>query len=176
MFADKKQTDDITAVVVEILTQSRRDQIKKDLGFNEDMPVYLQFVSYYEEIDRVSAKVLRDMDETGYSDESIRKMKLTITELLANAIGHGNEDNHSKKVTMGHLVETTVVTVAIIDEGKGFDPSNIPDPTLPQNLIKDHGRGLYIVRNYVDEIDFNRKGNRILIRKYRFSGKRNGSI
>lgn len=169
--AEGKQESDITAVVVEILTQSRRDQLKKVLGFEEDTPVYLQFLSYYEEIDTVSAHVLRDMDETGYSDESIRKMKLTITELLANAIGHGNKDDHSKKVTMGHIVENTAVTVAVMDEGDGFNPSDIPDPTLPENLIKDHGRGLYIVRNHVDEIHFNKKGSRVLIRKYRFGNK-----
>ncbi len=174
MITKTKQTDDVTAVVVEILTQSRRDQIKKRLGFAQDTPVYLQFLSYYEEIDAVSATVLRDMDETGYSDESIRKMKLTITELLANAIGHGNKDDHSKKVTMGHVVETTKVTIGIMDEGEGFDPASIPDPTLPENLIKDHGRGLYIVRNYVDEIDFNKNGNRVLISKFRFKKKKHG--
>ncbi len=112
------------------------------------------------------------MDEMGYSDDSIRKMKLTITELVANAIGHGNKDDHSKKVTLGHFVESGVVTVAIMDEGEGFNYSNIPDPTLPKNLIKDHGRGLYIARNYVDEIHFNKKGNRVLIHKYRFSKDR----
>lgn len=173
MITKSKPVDDITAVIVEILTQSRRDQIKKELGFKQDIPVYLQFLSYYEEIDAVSATVLRDMDETGYSDESIRKMKLTITELLANAIGHGNEDDHSKKVTMGHVVETTSVTIGITDEGEGFNPSSIPDPTLPENLIKDHGRGLYIVRNYVDDIEFNKKASRVLIRKYRFKKKKN---
>lgn len=172
---EAKQADDITAIVVEVLIQSRRDQLKKELGFEEDKPVYLQFISYYEEIDEVSASVLRDMDETGYSDENIRKMKLTITELLANAIGHGNKDDHSKKVTLGHSVENAVVTVAVMDEGNGFDPLKIADPTLPENLIKDHGRGLYIVSNHVDEIHFNKKGNRVLIRKYRFGNKKNGS-
>ena len=172
---ETKQTDDITAIVVEILTQSRRDQLKKELGFEEDKPVYLQFISYYEEIDAASASVLREMDETGYSDESIRKMKLTITELLANAIGHGNKDNHSKKVTIGHIVENTIVAVAVMDEGDGFDPASIPDPTLPENLIKDHGRGLYIVSNHVDEMLINKKGNRVLISKYRFGNKKNGS-
>lgn len=175
LILETKQTDDITAIVVEVLTQSRRDQLKKELGFEEDKPVYLQFISYYEEIDAASANILREMDETGYSDESIRKMKLTITELLANAIGHGNKDNHSKKVTMGHIVENTVVTVAVMDEGDGFDPSKIPDPTLPENLIKDHGRGLYIVSNHVDELHFNKKGNRVLISKYRFGNKKNDS-
>lgn len=168
MITKYNQRDDITAIVVEILTQSRKNQIKNELGFDESTPVFLQYLSYYEEIDTVSAQILKEMDEIGFSDEVIRKMKLTITELLANAIGHGNEDDHSKKVIVGHVVEINNVKVAILDEGKGFDPDKIPDPTLPENLIKDHGRGLYIVQNYVDEISFNAKGNRVLIRKSRF--------
>jgi anti-sigma regulatory factor (Ser/Thr protein kinase) len=169
----QEQIDDITALIIEVLTQSRREKIKTDLGFDKNDPMYLQFLSYYEEIDTVLANLLRDMDNIGYSNESIRKMKLTITELLANAIGHGNKGDHSKKVTMGHLVKEPYVTVAIMDEGKGFNFHNIPDPTLPENLIKDRGRGLYIVGHYVDEIHFNKKGNRILIRKYRTARKKN---
>lgn len=170
--AKNEQVDDVTAVIIEVLTQSRRDKIKTDLGFDRNDPIYLQFLSYYEEIDTVLANLLRDMDNIGYSDESIRKMKLTITELLANAIGHGNEGDHTKKVTMGHLVKEPFVTVGIMDEGKGFKFKDIPDPTLPENLIKDRGRGLYIVGHYVDEMKFNKKGNRILIRKYRTAGKK----
>jgi serine/threonine-protein kinase RsbW len=53
-----------------------------------------------------------------------------------------------------------------MDEGEGFDPKKIPDPTLPENLIKDCGRGLFIVQNYVDKVDFNEKGNRITVEKH----------
>ncbi len=171
----KEQVDDITALIIEVLTQSRRDKIKTELGYDKNDPMYLQFLSYYEEIDMVLANLLRDMDNIGYSDESIRKMKLTVTELLANAIGHGNEGDHTKKVTMGHLVKEPYVTVAIMDEGKGFVFDDIPDPTLPENLIKDRGRGLFIVGHYVDKMQFNKKGNRILIRKYRTGRKKNDS-
>lgn len=169
--SSENQIDDITAVVVEVQTQSRRDQIKIDLGFAPNLPVYLQNISYYEDIDAASSHILRDMDQSGYSDESIRKMKLTVTELLANAIGHGNKNEHSKRVVMGHITTASDITVAVIDEGDGFKPDDVPDPTLPENLIKDHGRGLFIVKNFVDEIHFNKKGNRVLIRKYRFSNR-----
>jgi serine/threonine-protein kinase RsbW len=158
--------DDVTAVVIEVLTQSRKDQIKEKLGFSKDDPVYLQFISYYEEMDKAAGIILKDMDAAAFPDESIRKMKITLTELMANAIGHGNDEDHSRKATIGHMVTRTVASVGIMDEGPGFDPSQIPDPTLPENLVKDHGRGLYIVRNYVDEMVFNEKGNRILIWKY----------
>jgi serine/threonine-protein kinase RsbW len=160
------QKEDITILSVEILSESRKEQIKEKLGFKREDPVYLQYLSYYEEMDKTVGIILRDMDAVAFPDEFIRKMKITLTELLANAIGHGNNENHAKKVTMGHIVTRDSALIAIMDEGEGFDPATIPDPTLPENLIKDHGRGLYIVRNYVDEIKHNETGNRILICKY----------
>jgi anti-sigma regulatory factor (Ser/Thr protein kinase) len=55
--------------------------------------------------------------------------------------------------------------ISILDEGKGFNPKSIPDPTLPENLKKDCGRGLFIVRKYVDVLKFNAVGNRVTVIK-----------
>ncbi len=158
--------DDITVISVEILNQSRKDQIKEKLGFSADDPVYLQFLSYYEEMDVVIAVILASLDNFGYQDDVIRKMKITLTELLVNAILHGNNKDFSKKVIVGHLVDKTKAVISIMDEGSGFDYKKIPDPTLPENITKDCGRGLFIVSHYVDEVFFNQFGNRITITKY----------
>ena len=157
--------DDIIAIAIEFLTRSRKIQLKEKLGFNEDDPVYLQFISYFEEMDRAASVILKAMDSMGYPDESIRKMKIILTELLANAIYHGNEQDHSKKVTMGHMIDRKKAIISVLDEGNGFDPKSIADPTLPENLAKDCGRGLYIVKKYVDKIEFNTKGNRVTVTK-----------
>jgi serine phosphatase RsbU (regulator of sigma subunit)/anti-sigma regulatory factor (Ser/Thr protein kinase) len=164
--ADGDPVDDVTAVVIEFLTQSRKNQIRGKLGFTRDDPVYLQFISYFEEMDRAAAVILSAMDSLGYPDESIRKMKIILTELFANAIYHGNGGDYSKKVTVGHIVNKQKVVVSIMDEGKGFDPKKIPDPTLPENLVKDCGRGLFIVRSYVDSLEFNTAGNRVTVVKH----------
>ena len=158
--------DDVTAIVVEFLTQSRKIQIREKLGFKLDDPVYLQFISYFEEMDKATSIILSGMDSLGYPDENIRKMKIILTELFANAIYHGNKGDHSKKVTVGHVITKDKAVISIMDEGEGFDPKKIPDPTLPENLIKDCGRGLFIVQNYVDKVNFNEKGNRITVEKH----------
>ncbi len=157
--------DDISVLAFEMLGQSRKNQIKEKLGFTRDEPVYLQWISYYEEMESATGAVLRDMDASGFPDDSIRKMKITLTELMANAIGHGNQEDHSKRAVVGHVIDRKRVRVGVLDEGSGFDPEAVPDPTLPENLAKDHGRGLFIVRNYVDSIEFNETGNRVLIHK-----------
>ena len=158
--------DDVTALAVEFLTQSRKNQIKEKLGFHENDPVYLQFISYFEEMDKATSVVLSAMDSLGYADESIRKMKIILTELFANAIFHGNKGDHSKKVTVGHTIDKKKTVISIMDEGDGFDPARVPDPTLPENLVKDSGRGLYIVKSYADRLEFNKKGNRVTITKF----------
>ncbi|HEX3018700.1 MAG TPA: SpoIIE family protein phosphatase [Chitinispirillaceae bacterium] len=158
--------DDITALAVEILTLSRKNQIKEKLGFSMDDPVYLQFLRYYEDMDRAIAVILSNMDSCGYTDDAIRKMKISLTELLVNAILHGNKKDYSKKVIMGHIVDKSSAIISIMDEGSGFDPATVPDPTLPDNLVKDCGRGLFIVRHYVDNMIFNDNGNRVTVIKY----------
>ncbi|MDD5676008.1 MAG: SpoIIE family protein phosphatase [Chitinivibrionales bacterium] len=160
------QDDDITILAVEMLTQSRKNQMKQRLGFAFDDPVYLQVISYFEEMDKVTAVILSSMDAFGYSDDCIRKMKIALTELLANAIYHGNKKDHTKKVMIGHLIDKVKIIISILDEGDGFDPAAVPDPTLPENLIKGRGRGLYIVHNYVDEIRYNDTGSLVTITKF----------
>jgi sigma-B regulation protein RsbU (phosphoserine phosphatase) len=157
--------DDVTAIVAEVLIQSRKNQIKEKLGFNAVDPVYLQYINYYEEIDRTIAVILSSMDAFGYPDEHIRKMKVVLTELLVNAILHGNRRDFSKKVTIGHIVDKKAAVISILDEGNGFDPAKVPDPTLPENLSRDCGRGLYIAYHYVDQISFSEKGNRVKVMK-----------
>jgi len=167
--SDKAQNgieDDMTVLTMEILTVSRKNQIKEKLGFTRDDPVYLQFLRYYEDMDKAIAVILSSMDSCGYSDDAIRKMKISLTELIVNAILHGNKKDFSKKVIMGHIVDKSKAVISIMDEGSGFNPNVIPDPTLPENLIKDCGRGLFIVRHYVDSMIFNDKGNRVTVIRY----------
>jgi anti-sigma regulatory factor (Ser/Thr protein kinase) len=161
-----QDNDDVTALAVEFLSLSRKNQLREKLGFNQDDPVYLQFVCYFEEMDRAAAVILSAMDALGYPDDNIRKMKIVLTELFANAIYHGNNGDHNKKVTLGHIIDKEKIVVSIMDEGNGFVPDKIPDPTLPENLVKDCGRGLFIVRSYVEKMEFNETGNRVTITKY----------
>ncbi|MDO5575688.1 MAG: SpoIIE family protein phosphatase [Fibrobacter sp.] len=158
--------DDITIMSIEILTLSKRNQIKEKLGFGVDQPVYLQFLSYFEEIDKAVSVILTSMDAYGFQDDSIRKMKIALSELLVNAISHGNQKDFSKKVIMGHYMDRFQIIVSIMDEGAGFDPERVPDPTVPENLIKNCGRGLFIVRHYVDKLEFNEIGNRVTVTRF----------
>ncbi|MFP4165209.1 MAG: SpoIIE family protein phosphatase [Chitinispirillaceae bacterium] len=155
--------DDITALAVKLEPDTTREELKRKLNFSSCDSVYIQFVRFYEEIDRAVGTVLGAMDKAGYGDDSIRAMKISLPELILNAINHGNQRDYFKKVIVGHVVTPKEAVVSVFDEGEGFDPFSIPDPTLEENIMKDSGRGIFIAKNYSDRIEWNESGNRVTI-------------
>ena len=93
--------------------------------------------------------------ELGLDEEMMNGLLLAVTEATTNAILHGNKNNKLKLVRIYVYVEDSTLTIKIKDEGKGFDPSLVPDPTNPENLLKDSGRGLYLMRVYMDGLNYN---------------------
>jgi serine/threonine-protein kinase RsbW len=93
--------------------------------------------------------------DLGLDEEKINGLLLAVTEATTNAIIHGNKNNSLKLVRINVTVENSILTIKIKDEGNGFDPSIVPDPTNPENLLKDSGRGLYLMRVYMDSMDIN---------------------
>ncbi|OQY72214.1 MAG: hypothetical protein B6D44_10725 [Ignavibacteriales bacterium UTCHB2] len=93
--------------------------------------------------------------ELGLDQEKINGLLLSVTEATTNAIIHGNKNNKLKLVRISVYVENSTLTIKIKDEGKGFDPKIVPDPTDPENLLKDSGRGLYLMRIYMDGLSYN---------------------
>lgn len=93
--------------------------------------------------------------DLGLDEEKINGLLLAVTEATTNAIIHGNKNNSLKLVRISVTVDNSILTIKIKDEGNGFDPSIVPDPTNPENLLKDSGRGLYLMRVYMDSMDIN---------------------
>ena len=89
-------------------------------------------------------------------DEKLANIFLAVTEATTNAIIHANKCDTNKKVTIDAYVENSTLIIKIKDEGEGFEPGNIPDPTEPENLLKDSGRGIYLMRVYIDDMQYNR--------------------
>lgn len=93
--------------------------------------------------------------ELGLDREKMNGLLLAVTEATTNAIIHGNKNNKLKMVRISVFVDGSTLTIKIKDEGKGFDPSIVPDPTDAENLLKDSGRGLYLMRVYMDGLSYN---------------------
>jgi serine/threonine-protein kinase RsbW len=88
-------------------------------------------------------------------EEKMSGLMLAITEATTNAIIHANKNDPNKLVQIDVRVDGENLVISIKDEGKGFDPEKVPDPTEPENLMKDSGRGLYLMRVYMDDLKYN---------------------
>ncbi|RKZ00271.1 MAG: ATP-binding protein [Ignavibacteriae bacterium] len=93
--------------------------------------------------------------DLGLDNERLAALLLAVTEATTNAIIHANKCDVNKLVKVDVQVDKTRITIKITDEGEGFNPSEIPDPTKPENLLKDSGRGVYLMRVYMDELNYN---------------------
>ncbi|WP_066630317.1 ATP-binding protein [Labilibacter marinus] len=89
------------------------------------------------------------------------KLLLAVVEGVNNAIVHGNKLDTNKNVNLEYQVTEDIVEFIIADEGKGFDFTTIPDPTLPENVEKTHGRGIFLMNHLADEIDFENEGSKV---------------
>jgi serine/threonine-protein kinase RsbW len=90
----------------------------------------------------------------GVSEDTIADLAIAITELVNNAIKHGNAKDASKRVAVHLRLENGEARATITDQGSGFDPQAVPDPIAPENLLKEIGRGIFIVRSLMDELEF----------------------
>ncbi len=88
-------------------------------------------------------------------EEKLSALLLAVTEAATNAIKHGNKCDCNKLVKIDVTVDGDTLRIVVKDEGKGFDPSQVPDPTEPDNLLKDSGRGLYLMKVYMSDLKFN---------------------
>ncbi len=120
------------------------------------VPTDLQIVE--EAVDLVARHCLA----AGVPPQAARfKLRVALSEALANAIVYGNRMDPHKQVDVKVFVAAEVVAVHVCDEGEGFDTSKIPDPTVPDAVERADGRGLYLIHQLVDEVTFNDRGNSI---------------
>ena len=106
-------------------------------------------------------RILGEVHNCGYDQEGLFAIRLAIEEALVNAIKHGNQNVRSKSVCVEFDVNSDRVEIQVTDEGDGFRPCDVPDPTADENLERPSGRGVMLMRVYMDEVEFNDRGNAV---------------
>jgi serine/threonine-protein kinase RsbW len=99
--------------------------------------------------------------DAGINKENYGKILVSVMEAVTNAIVHGNELDKKKFVDIEIILEKSSLKVTVVDQGKGFRPAEVPDPTETENLEKVNGRGVFLMSRLADEIEFNKKGNSV---------------
>jgi serine/threonine-protein kinase RsbW len=93
--------------------------------------------------------------------------RVSVSEALANAVLYGNRQDPDKSVRVEVHLSDQQVRLQVIDQGEGFDPDAVPDPTTPSNLMRTGGRGLFLLRKLMDEVEYNERGNAVRLLLHR---------
>lgn len=115
----------------------------------------------------VCESILSGLEANSFGEEDVFAVHLALEEAFINAVKHGNKMNASKEVKIDYLVAFDRVEVTVTDKGEGFDPNTVPDPRYGENLYKPEGRGLFLMRSYMDVVKFNERGNSVHMVKYK---------
>jgi len=97
----------------------------------------------------------------GINQDNYGKILVATLEAVNNAITHGNKSNIQKLVDVEIEFDKNEIKITVTDEGEGFDPKKIPDPTMPENIEALSGRGVFLMTKLADSIMFNEKGNSV---------------
>lgn len=98
-------------------------------------------------------------------------VRLALEEAIANAIRHGNHSDAGKQVRVVTRLSTQRIMIEVVDQGHGFEPESIPDCRAPENLDKPCGRGLMLMRAYMTSVEYNARGNAVIMEKHRSPGQ-----
>ncbi len=111
--------------------------------------------------------ILPKLKANNFSQEDIFAVHLAMEEALINAIKHGNKMDPKKEVKVNYSVSPDKVEISMTDEGEGFNPEIVPDPRQGKNLYKNDGRGLLLMQSYMDEVEYNKRGNSVRMVRYK---------
>jgi serine/threonine-protein kinase RsbW len=118
---------------------------------------------------RLQGEIEEALHAVSFTEADIFAIKMAVEEALVNAIKHGNQMDPAKTVQVRYCVQPERFDVCITDQGPGFDPNDVPDPTAPENLERPCGRGLLLMRYYMTDVSFADRGSTISMHKVRKS-------
>jgi serine/threonine-protein kinase RsbW len=114
-----------------------------------------------EEIDRLQQDLLEAVESRGFDEAGTFAIRLALEEALSNAFKHGNKDDPEKPVNVSVVIKGPAVVIEVEDQGDGFDPDTVPDPTEEENVEIPAGRGLVLMRAFMTSVDISPPGNRV---------------
>ncbi len=114
----------------------------------------LTLPSRIEAVNEAAAAVAEVLKRAGLSEDVAFAVDMAIREAVTNAVLHGNKQNQAKEVRVHLSTSSDAIELTVHDEGSGFNPEAVPDPTAAENILKTSGRGIFFMRNFMDEVEW----------------------
>jgi serine/threonine-protein kinase RsbW len=125
----------------------------------------IEIKSLPEEHEKVEKPVLKALTDSRCDEHTVFSVKLALEEAVMNAIQHGNKMDPTKKVKISYHLDDERIEICVEDEGSGFDPNDIPDCTEDERLENPYGRGIFLMRSFMDKVHYNELGNKVILEK-----------
>ncbi|HUI55357.1 MAG TPA: ATP-binding protein [Bryobacteraceae bacterium] len=128
--------------------------------------------STLESVDNAEELAVGAAQRAGFEEDDLMKIGMAVRESMVNAVVHGNRYSAHKKVRFSVAHSANRFTIRIADEGDGFDFTALPDPLAPENLMQTSGRGIFLIRSFMDEVDMRHRdprGTEVTLIKYMVS-------
>lgn len=116
--------------------------------------VSLTLGSTLESVDTVEQTAQEFAVRAGFDEDTVPNIAMAVREAAVNAVLHGNAYNPGKQITASFETNSDSLIVRIADQGSGLDPDNIPDPLAPENILRGSGRGIFLIKAFMDEVHF----------------------
>ena len=126
------------------------------MHLNENTKFVLVITSNPKYVGKVEGFLVKVNKRTKLNDVQFNKLLVAATEAVNNGIIHGNKRDPKKKVTLTCEVNNSSLVIRVQDEGPGVDPSTLPDPLTEENLMRENGRGVFLMRSLMDVVEFER--------------------
>ncbi len=142
-----------------VYTTKKRDRMVKEL--NIVVPSSTEFVG------PIMSFLYILFKDKGIEQTVVANVVTSVIEAVANAIIHGNKADTNKKIKISVCVDKNKINIEVQDEGEGFDATNLPNPLAPENLLKPCGRGIFLIKTFMDNVDFDfeKKGTKLIMQK-----------
>jgi serine/threonine-protein kinase RsbW len=126
--------------------------------------VKLDVATRFEMLDIVQTVLSQVCTLVGFEEETTDYLAVAVRESVVNAMKHGNRQDESKRVRIQFRLQEGALEVQVEDEGPGFHPEEIPDPLAPENLLKAYGRGIFFMKQFMDEVSYSfpKKGGTVV--------------
>ena len=110
--------------------------------------------SSLESVDKVEQTAEQFATRAGFDEDTVSHIAMAVREAAVNAVLHGNSYDKMKHITASFETTTDSLIIRIADQGSGLDPESLPDPLAPENILRGSGRGIFLIRAFMDEVNF----------------------
>ena len=116
--------------------------------------VSLTLASSLESVDQVERTAEDFAARAGFDEDTVPNIAMAVREAAVNAVLHGNAYDPKKHITVSFEANSDALVIRVADQGAGLDPGTIPDPLAPENILRGSGRGVFLIRAFMDEVHF----------------------